>query len=709
MPSLIPGYEYDIFISYRHNDNRSGWVTEFVNALQEELAATIKEPLSIYFDKNPHDGLLETHDVDESVKKKVKALIFIPIISQTYCDPGSFAWQNEFLPFKTMAETDQFGLKVRLSNGNVANRMLPIRIHDIDASDQHLLENVLQTKLRPIDFIYHSSGVNRPLTPKDERDGNINRLYYRDQINKVGNAIKEIIKAIKFPPIEPPAPVALPGEQGQPKSKNSKRILVVTSVLIISLFASWYFFVRSAVDQTAIVDPSVAVVPFENLSRDPSQEYISDGITDAIRSHLNKIEGLRLISSTTMATYKDTKKTTPEIATDLAVKFVLEGSVQKVGNKIRINTQLVNAATDNPVWSEYYDRDMADLLLIESEVAQKIVENLKVKIHPDAKISIAKLPTKNPEAYELYLKASQLRTANGNLDSLRLLAEKAIQLDPNFAGAYERLGWYWVSMGLRGGAPRHLAITNAELNFNKALSLNPEDVDTQINLGLYNLWYKWDFYGSERALTRAIQLAPSNSSAYYTDLKVSMGRYQEAVEWARHFLSIEPNSTTARMNMGFTLFFNGEHEQALRWLDSARLISKPDSPYFTDLARGYLYLGRFEDALKAAETGLQVHLLPVRMNAIKSIALLHMNKEKESRQLLKELTELCETTAIGSPAFYSAMVYAAMGEIDVAFKYLEKSFEAHEVEFYWLKVEPPFAPLRRDPRWKQLMDKVPFP
>ena len=109
MASILPGYENDIFISYRHNDNRSGWVTEFVAALQEELAATIKEPVSVYFDTNPHDGLLETHNVDKSLEEKLKCLIFIPIISQTYCDPKSFAWQHEFVPFNKMTQEDQFG------------------------------------------------------------------------------------------------------------------------------------------------------------------------------------------------------------------------------------------------------------------------------------------------------------------------------------------------------------------------------------------------------------------------------------------------------------------------------------------------------------------------------------------------------------------------------------------------------------------------
>src|SRR5688572_17889081 len=198
MPSLIPGYQYDIFISYRHKDNKGGhWVTEFVDALRTELEATFKEDISIYFDENPYDGLLPTHDVDDSLRDKLKSLIFIPIISHTYCDPKSFAWNNEFLAFKKIVSEDPFGLKVKLPSGNVGSRVLPVRIHEIDAADLRMLENELEGKLRAIDFIYHSAGVNRPLTPKDERDGGLNKFFYRDQINKLANSVKEIILGLQ--------------------------------------------------------------------------------------------------------------------------------------------------------------------------------------------------------------------------------------------------------------------------------------------------------------------------------------------------------------------------------------------------------------------------------------------------------------------------------------------------------------------------------
>jgi Tfp pilus assembly protein PilF len=199
MSSIIPGYEYDIFISYRQKDNKyDGWVTEFVDNLKRELEATFKEEISLYFDNNPHDGLLETHDVDASLKEKLKCLVFIPVISRTYCDPRSFAWENEFKAFVELASHDPFGLKIPLPNGNIASRVLPVRIHEPDISDIKLCESVLGGALRGVDFIYKSAGVNRPLrASEDHPHDNLTKVYYRDQINKVANAIDELIGSLK--------------------------------------------------------------------------------------------------------------------------------------------------------------------------------------------------------------------------------------------------------------------------------------------------------------------------------------------------------------------------------------------------------------------------------------------------------------------------------------------------------------------------------
>jgi hypothetical protein len=200
MASIIPGYSYDIFISYRQKDNKyDGWVTEFVDNLKRELDSAFKEEVNVYFDINPLDGLLETHDVDATLKMKLKCLICIPIISRTYCDPKSFAWENEFKAFVDQASADRFGLKVNLPNGNVANRILPVRIHDLDIADIRLFESTMGGVLRSIDFVYKETGVNRQLRAKDDDIiKNPGQVLYRDQINKVALAVKDIIESLRL-------------------------------------------------------------------------------------------------------------------------------------------------------------------------------------------------------------------------------------------------------------------------------------------------------------------------------------------------------------------------------------------------------------------------------------------------------------------------------------------------------------------------------
>lgn len=210
MPSIFADFEYDIFVSYRHNDNKyDGWVTEFVSKLSQELDATLKDKLTIYFDKNPKEGLQESHHVDQSIHNKIKSLIFIPIVSQTYCDVESFAWKQEFMAFRNGSEKDKLGRIITLPNGNVASRILPVKIHEIEVDDVKLLERELSGVLRSIDFIYRDAGVNRPLRPVDDDLALTGAILYRNQINKLANAIKEIVQGIKLN-LKGPAPQVVP-------------------------------------------------------------------------------------------------------------------------------------------------------------------------------------------------------------------------------------------------------------------------------------------------------------------------------------------------------------------------------------------------------------------------------------------------------------------------------------------------------------------
>lgn len=198
MSGIIEGYNYDLFISYRQKDNKNnGWVSEFVDNLRKEIETLSKEEISIYFDINPRDGLLDTHDVQGTIREKLKSLVFIPVLSRTYCDPQSYAWENEFKAFIDTAAGDIFGLKTILHSGNVASRILPVRIYDLTPEDIRLVENWLGV-IRSVDFIYRSRGVNRPLRLwDDDVIKNTEQPLYRDQINKLTHAIIEILDGLK--------------------------------------------------------------------------------------------------------------------------------------------------------------------------------------------------------------------------------------------------------------------------------------------------------------------------------------------------------------------------------------------------------------------------------------------------------------------------------------------------------------------------------
>lgn len=226
MASLLPGFEYDVFISYRQKDNKGDhWVTEFVNALKTELEATSKEDISIYFDENPHDGLHEHHDVDASLRDKLRCLVFLPVLSRTYCDPRSFAFEHEFKAFAAQAANDALGLKLKLPGGNVASRVLPVRIHELSREDVQQFEAVTGSTLRAIDFSYREAGVNRALKPADSRSDNLNKTDYRNQVNKVANAIGEILGLLQNPATgveeRPAAPV--PNESAPERSPAPRK------------------------------------------------------------------------------------------------------------------------------------------------------------------------------------------------------------------------------------------------------------------------------------------------------------------------------------------------------------------------------------------------------------------------------------------------------------------------------------------------------
>jgi TolB-like protein len=417
-----------------------------VEALRDELEATLKNPVSIYFDENPHDGLLETHQVDASLAEKLKCLVFIPIISQTYCDEASFAWEHEFMPFINMAKEDELGMSITLSNGNVVSRVLPVKIHRLDIDDQNTLEAVLDGPLRSIDFIYQEPGVNRPLKTDDDRNLNLEKTDYHNQVNKVANALKDIgASVVKQADGKIRVPVA--EKESHPPGKSSKKgIYIALASIVIALLMYWGYSQFFKLPIAEAEDITIAVLAFDDQSPDGDQEWLGDGMADEILNVLAKVEGLQVIGKTSSFSFKGKGLTTKVIGETLNVSTVLEGSVIKIGDKLRITAQLIDVETDTHIWSKRYDRDASDIFAIVDEVAQSIAGSLRSELSLEDLETIKVDQKVDPDAYEYYLKGFQIHwnqyipTHNNTyFEQSEKMFFKAIAIDSNYVDAYAGL------------------------------------------------------------------------------------------------------------------------------------------------------------------------------------------------------------------------------------------------------------------------------
>jgi len=605
MASLLPGYEYDIFISYRHNDNRSGWVTEFVAALQEELAATLKEPVSVYFDTNPHDGLLETHNVDKSLEGKLKCLIFIPIISQTYCDPQSFAWQHELVAFNKMAKEDQFGRDIRLTSGNVASRILPVKIHDLDPEDKMLLENELGGILRSIDFIYKSSGVNRPLRAnEDHPQDNLNKTYYRDQINKVANAVKEIITAIKKYNRQDGE---ISKEVSQPKPESPKKLklkIIIGSLLVLILIGLGYFFLSKLSKNSDSVEKTIAVLPFRNLSSDTAQLSFYDGFMEDILNNLQKVRSFTVRPRTSSYQYKNTKKSTATIGKELNVNYLVEGSVGREGNNFIIRVSLSDSKADKQMWSNDYTSEMNQLFSVQSKIAKEIAFELKAELTPEEIKKIEKRPSENPEAYNYYLQGNYYYWKGGGWGDSNTaieLYEKAIGLDPGFALAYTGIARCLLDEYWNYQDHSEDILRKSKQAIDKAFEIDPNLPDAHLALGIYYYYRYLKYPDALKQFELVLKDQPKNTDVIYWSALVHRraGNWEMVKPEFEKAIELNPGRSDIAYNAGETFELLRDYSKAEEFYNMS-IMFHPELVYpYADLSRMYL---RWEgDMIKARE------------------------------------------------------------------------------------------------------------
>ncbi len=768
MPSLLPGYEYDIFISYRQKDNKhDGWVTRFVENLKGELEATFKEDISIYFDENPHDRLQDTHNVDKSLAGKLKCLIFIPVLSQTYCDPNSYAWQYEFLAFNKFADEDRFGKNIRLRNGNYAGRILPIRIHDLEPEDVKLFEKESGSVLRAMDFVFKtSSGVNRPLkVNEDHPNDNLNKTFYGDQINKTVNAIKEIVLGLRAAPdlndkrktMEPPEEVDT-GDNNSGKisrrtiDKNSKQFQIIFLLLFLcALGAVIIYRIFNYSNDTQLpshFDKSIAVLPFVNDSPDTNNVYFCNGMMEDILNNLVKIKDLDVKSRTDVEALRGVKKSRKEIARELGVTFLLEGSIRKQGNQFRMMIQLIDAETGFHKWSQPYDGEMSDVFTVQADIARKVAAGLEAVITSEEEKNIEKIPTSDIRAYEFFIMAREESLKYWNTHDLRDLRttqaylDKAIELDPYFEEAISYKGTCyaasyqydsaWVS------AKRLIAINPESFNAYKLLgdyyrysndpipaienyknALRYSGNRKQVDIEVINLWigslYCLNLNNYREGLTYIPKSVDSTNFAYWMYLGAifgGIGEFERAEKYCK--ISVEfDSSSIATFGYSLILSMQSKYDEALKILDK---YCKPNGvEVFCLRSRMYNHIFK-KDYDKALIDVRAIYNFKNQLitNDSVFIAYLYKNtgREKEASEIIQKslnsYKKISVTDKGSNPYLFSSFLYALMDDKKTSLEQLSKAVDLGIIwGFYKLpSIVPFYENIRNDTEFKAIINRI---
>lgn len=452
---------------------------------------------------------------------------------------------------------------------------------------------------------------------------------------------------------------------------------------------------------------SIAVLPLENLTGDPSQEYFVDGMTDALITNLAQIGSLQVISRTSVLRYKGEKKSLPAIARELGVDAVVEGTVARSGNRVRIDAQLVHAATDRHLWAHSYERDLSDAMALQSEMAQAIAAEIRAKLTPQEQARLGKTQRVNPAAYEAYLKGRFLLNRWSVEEANKALQyfQQALAINPNYAQAYSGLSDSYRTLALFSG-PKPEAWQKARAAATRALELDDSLAEAHRSLASVRGWYDWDLPGGERELQRALQLNSGDAETYrqYGLSLLYMGRLNEAMAMTKRAQELDPLSPAVAVEVARNYYFARRYDQAI---EQARKAIELD-PTFVQAHRllGYAYEaeGKFPEAI--AEFKLAVKLSPGNLSYLGILGRGYAvaGNRREARRTIAKLKELSKTRYVEPLQF--ALIYAALGEKDQAFAWLEKAFEERNGNLIALSVAPWFDPLRSDPRFADLVRRV---
>lgn len=507
-------------------------------------------------------------------------------------------------------------------------------------------------------------------------------------------------------------------DQSGDKSPHSEEVrsnlfrygLLVFIPLILAALA-YAFYTREKLPPVAI--SSIMVLPLENLSGDPEQEYFADGMTDALIGDLAKIGGLHVISRTSSMHYKGTKKSLPEIAKEINVDAVVEGTVQRSGDRVVIRAQLIHAATDRHLWVETYERPTRDVLDLQSEIAQAIAREVQIKMTPDEQARLTSRHPVRPKAFDDYLQGRFLywnRRTGENLNRAINHFQNAIKEDPNFAQAYVGLADCYNALGAVqvGAMPPLDARDRAEEAATKALQLDPSLAEAYGALGYVKL-FNWNWTAAEQDFKRAIALNQNYANAhnFYASYLMSHGRLDESIAASNRARELDPFSLSISAQRGFLLENARRYDEAIEQLRAVIRMDPDHYQTYWILGHTYAANGQHQEAIAAAEKAVELSERTPGALGILGLAYGLADRKADANKILDELLKLNESRYVTPAALVN--VYIGLGDKERAFAWLEKAYQEKSNFVTFLKVFPIIDPLRSDPRFVDLVRRMGLP
>jgi TolB-like protein/DNA-binding winged helix-turn-helix (wHTH) protein/Tfp pilus assembly protein PilF len=450
---------------------------------------------------------------------------------------------------------------------------------------------------------------------------------------------------------------------------------------------------------------SIAVLPLENLSRDPSQEYFADGMTDELITQLAQINGLRVISRTTAMQYKGTRKSVPEIGRELHVDGIVEGTVFRSGEQVRISAQLVDASTDQHVWAQSYERDLRDILALQKEVAGGVARQIRANLLPGEQPRAV-----NPQAYEAYLRGRHdlnVATSKADLEDSIANFKSALGKDPQFALAHSGLALSYLALADFYLAP-HEVMPKAEDAARKALELDDGLSEAHDALGYVELIYRWDWPAAQQHLQRAIELNPGNALAqdHYAAYLSSIGRHAEAFATSERARELDPLSLLIQGNSGVYFFLGREYDRAIEVEHKALELDAKCVTCRSYLAIALVQSQRLPEALTEARLVRLPEANPLDVSTAMT-AIAAAGQRAEAEELLRTLQQLRKQRWVCP--YELGTTYLALGDKEQALRELENAYQAHSICMVWAKDDPRLDALRSEPRFQAILQRMSFP